>query len=121
MLKTAAIFSLLTLAACIHGSEPAQARNKQCVSGEECKVSGLLTMSTDGHGYIGKLDVGGGKCLNVSIPDGDSKKLITRKAAQKATLTGRWLPYVKEFGLAVTVNGRTIGEGLCGDHYLFVR
>lgn len=107
------------LAACTHASGSAE-QKKECLSGDPCKVSGLLTMSTDGHGYIGKLDVGNGKCLNVSLPDATSRKTIY-KPARSVTLRGRWLPYVKQENIQARVNGRTVGEGLCGDHYLFVK
>jgi hypothetical protein len=77
-------------------------------------------MGTDGHGYIGKLLQGDGRCLNVSLPDETSKKLIESEP-RLMEVRGRWLPYVKDYGTVVTVNGRRIGEGHCGNHYLFVR
>lgn len=105
--------------ACTHVEEGGFSE-RECKSGEDCTVEGDLTITTDGHGYIGKLDMENGDCLNVSLPDAVSEEHIYKNPT-KMKLTGRWLPYVKQNGLVVTVNGRKIGEGLCGDHYLFVR
>lgn len=77
-------------------------------------------MSTDGHGFIGRLALKDGTCLNVSLPDELSEQLINREPTMK-TVTGRMFPYVKESDILVTLNGRRIGEGLCGSNYLFVR
>jgi hypothetical protein len=77
-------------------------------------------MSTDGHGYIGSLELPNGRCLNVSLPDKLSKTLIY-KPSKRVVVTGRLLPYVRENGLIVRVNGRNIGQGTCGNKYLFVK
>ena len=77
-------------------------------------------MSSDGHGFIGKLTTRDG-CLNVSVPDREAKRLLGKEPAQR-TFKGDVLPYpTGDDVFDVRVNGRKIGRGLCGDDFLFVR
>jgi hypothetical protein len=101
------------------GQAPSSAADRECVPGHECTVRGLFEMSTDGYAYIGKLTLPDGKCMNVSLPDDQSKRLFD-KAPKPAIFRGRMMRYVKENNIVVFVNGRSVGEGWCGDHYLFV-
>lgn len=91
-----------------------------CDRERSCVVSGLLTMSGDGHGFIGKLTTPNG-CLNVSIPDREARRLLGQEPIER-TIRGRLLPYVGEEDIVEQrVNGRKIGRGLCGDAFLFVK
>jgi hypothetical protein len=91
-----------------------------CARGRDCTASGMLTMSSDGHGFIGKLELENGTCLNVSLPVEVSRELLGQEPRQM-TVVGRIYRYVHEYQTFVLVDGRRIGEGLCGDYYLFVQ
>lgn len=94
---------------------------EQCMRAEICKVHGLLEMSNDGHAYIGKLRLEDGTCVNVSLPEKESRRL-SGQPAQMRTITGKVFPYVQENTfIEHRVNGRQIGYGLCGSHFVFVR
>ena len=82
-------------------------------------MSGVFEMSTDGYAYIGKLTLPDGKCMNVSMPDDQSKDLL-EKGPRPATFRGKVLKYVNEYNLILLINGRRVGLGRCGDYYLFV-
>jgi len=93
---------------------------RQCTA---CTVSGLMAMSSDGHGFIGKLVLDNGECLNVSLSQQRSRRLLG-EPAQHMTVSGEVLPYPEVSGglvLGYRVKDRPIGRGLCGDYFLFVR
>ena len=83
-------------------------------------MTGHLEMSNDGHGYIGVLRLDDGSCINVSLPENDSNRLLGQ-SPQRASLAGRVLPfpYGKD-ALTFEVNGRRVGYGKCAPYYLFV-
>jgi hypothetical protein len=92
-----------------------------CNEAHACEVRGLLTMSSDGHGFIGIVRLDDGSCINVSIPDSRSRSLLG-KPAQAVDLVGTVMPF--PYGadiLYFTVNGRKVGFGLCTDYYVFVK
>jgi hypothetical protein len=123
MIKFSAIaLSGLLMITCNEGSGVSSRilKENSCTPGNDCTVSGIVTMSTDGHGYIGRLVLQDGTCLNVSLPDDESKNMIYR-TPRHMKITGRMLPYVKENNVVIRVNDRLVGEGLCGNYYLFVR
>jgi hypothetical protein len=94
---------------------------EQCMRAEICKVHGLLEIANDGHAYIDKLRLEDGSCVDVSLPERESRRL-SGKPAQMRTITGIVLPYVWENTLIEhRVNGRKIGYGLCGNRFVFVR
>jgi len=110
------------------------ARPPACVSAEqfvqckECTASGMLEMSSDGHGFIGRLTLGNGDCLNVSLSPRRSRALLGRPA-QQVTVSGQVLPYPEVsldsqdseyLVLSYSVNGRKVGQGRCGKYFLFV-
>jgi hypothetical protein len=80
----------------------------------------MLEMSNDGHAYIGILKLSDGTCVNVSLPDRQSRRLMNLPA-REMTVAGRVWPFVYEDALIeVRVNGRQIGYGNCGRSYVFV-
>ena len=91
-----------------------------CVVGEDCTVTGSIAMTSDGHGFIGKLTLPDGKCVNVSLSDEESRRM-TGAAPKEGSFTGRALPYVRDPSLVPLINGRRVGMGLCGDFYVFVK
>lgn len=110
------------------------ARPPACVSAEqfiqckECTASGMLDMSSDGHGFIGRLTLDNGDCLNVSLSTSRSRSLLGRPA-QHVTVSGQVLPYPEislssqdseYLALSYSVQGRKVGRGRCGEYFLFV-
>lgn len=100
------------------GAEPQGATI--CRQEIDCVVSGNLEMSSDGHAFIGILHLDGGGCLNVSLPDKQSRKLLGKAAARK-TLTGSLYGYPDESIDEFRINKRNIGFGLCGNKILYVK
>jgi hypothetical protein len=83
----------------------------ECENAAICSASGLLTMSSDGHGFIGTLQLTGGDCINVSLPVSRSKKFLGAPPTAMS-IRGRVLPF--PFGediLNFRINGRPIGFG----------
>ncbi len=78
-------------------------------------------MSNDGHGYIGRLELADGSCVNVSLPDRQSK-ILSLGPDKKMVLRGYVLPYVHDDAfIEYRVNGRSVGFGLCGEKFVFVK
>lgn len=94
---------------------------KECEISKKCTASGMLEMSSDGHAFIGKLILGDGSCINVSLSDSVSKSLLG-KSESYYVVHGFVFPYpASEDILRFEVNGRDIGFGLCGPFYIFVK
>lgn len=93
----------------------------ECEKLQGCSVSGLLEISNDGHAYIGILRLDDGSCINVSLPERQSKQLAAQ-APQAAEVTGRVLFFPYEEGVqSFTVNGRKVGYGKCSRYFLFAK
>jgi len=75
-------------------------------------------MSSDGHAFIGILTFNDGTCINVSLPNSESRELY-RKPARVRTVTGRTYPFVFA-DEEIRVGGRKVGLGRCGPYYIFV-
>ena len=122
-MRTLLVFATPLLIASCNTPKPAPAHRSSegdCAVGEDCTVTGSLVMSSDGHGYIGRLTLPDGKCVNISLPDEESKRIMGAPPAN-ASFTGRALPYVRDSSLVPLINGRRVGMGLCGDFYIFVK
>lgn len=114
---------LNNIAACV--GNPAKIQHAKtaadCEKLQSCSVSGLLEISNDGHAYIGILRLDDGSCINVSLPEHQSKGLTTQ-TPQVAEVTGRVLFFPYEEGIqSFTVNGRKVGYGKCSRYFLFVK
>jgi hypothetical protein len=80
-----------------------------------------MSITNDGHAYIGKLVLSDGKCVDVSLPQSRVRKLLDQPP-HKQTVNGRVFPYVHSGDFdEIRVNGRLIGYGSCGDFYVYVR
>ena len=104
-------------------SHPAAVRVEtagKCADVSWCQVAGDLQMSSDGHGYIGVLKLSDGSCINVSLPEKESR-LLMGKPSQRRLLTGKVLPYPFGEDLFFKVNGRRVGFGNCQRYYLFIK
>ena len=78
-------------------------------------------MSSDGHAYIGILTLNDGRCINVSLPERQSQRLLN-KPEQQTTIVGQVFSFPHDDdALGVQINGRAIGYGLCGDKFVFVK
>ncbi len=78
-------------------------------------------MSSDGHGFIGRLTLDEGGCVNVSLPVQASRALLNH-APTTMTVRGKVFPYVHDDNLLeLQINGRSVGYGLCGDFFVFVK
>lgn len=126
--STSATLVAALLAGCasaqVHGDPPVAMDVDQCKASDICSVSGRFEILNDGHAYIGKLDLPGGACVNVSVPVGRYRDYLYKgpKAGNEIALSGRVLPYVYHDGFTeIRVNGRGIGYGRCGDFYIFVK
>lgn len=109
------------LVGCEHGlgNQRVAASLAECLSQQTCTVTGPFRVSSDGHGYVGILELPDG-CLNVSIPEGKAKALFLRPPEVR-TFRGRLFPYsVGDTVFEHRINGRKIGMGLCGESFLFV-
>ena len=111
----------LTLASCAAAPTARIMSIKECERSEVCTVRGLLEMSNDGHAYIGKIHIDGGGCVNVSLPEAESRRR-SGQPMQMITVTGKVFPYVYENTLIeYRINNRKIGYGLCGDYFVFAK
>jgi hypothetical protein len=91
-----------------------------CKETKTCSLSGMLIVNGD-KGFIGELQVEENKCVNVSLPEETSLKLIDKKPI-KITLKGIVMPYPDyDDASELIVNGRKVGFGWCDDFYVFVK
>ena len=110
----------LLIAACAVRAPLRDMTVEECRAAETCRISGLLTMSSDGHGFIAELEVAGDKCVNVSLPVRASKAMLG-KPPKQMSVQGAVVGFPAAEDLAhFTVDGRRIGFGRCGDFFVFV-
>ena len=120
-IATSGFLTTLVLAGCATTPPPTVAKTAaDCEEVADCKVEGLLGMSSDGHGFIGIVRLDDGSCVNVSLPEARSKALLGQPA-RHVTLTGKvvFFPRAPDI-LSFRVNGRKVGYGICGAHFVFV-
>lgn len=91
-----------------------------CRKAKHCVLEGMLGVVEIGGTKMGKLDLGHDECVSVSLPS----KMIESAEKQgryQATVEGTIFPVPTDVEVAtISVNGRAIGLGQCGDFYLFV-
>lgn len=119
--KVSLVVSCLFLSVCVSSSTKYAQTASECETASVCRVSGLLEMNSDGHGFIGDFTLPDGSCINVSLPEEQSKKLLGNSPV-KMEIQGSVLPF--PFGeniLFFKVNGRRVGFGNCSDFYIFVK
>jgi hypothetical protein len=79
----------------------------------------MLSVVEIGDTQMGKLDMDH-ECVSVSLP---SKMIESaeKQGRHQATVQGTMFPVPTDIEVAtISVNGRTIGLGQCGNFYLFV-
>lgn len=113
--------TLSLLVSCTSTAIPLATSAEERGRATRCKIEGTMNITNDGHAYIGQLVLSGGKCVDVSLPQSQVRKLLGQPP-RKQTVNGRVLPYVYHGDLdEIRVNGRLIGYGSCGDFYVFVK
>jgi hypothetical protein len=113
------ILILLLLTSCASNLDD-QIPSERCKQSKTCSISGMLTIKGD-RGFIGELQVEKGKCVNISLPDDVSKKLIDKDPV-KITVKGLVSPYPPYYEISkFLINGRKVGFGWCDDFYIFVK
>ena len=89
-----------------------------CRSARLCTVRGTLSQQSVGQALMGRLDLADGRCVSVSLP---GEMLVRLEAAGPTEVTVRGRVHeVAPDTATMTVEGRTIGVGQCGDFILFV-
>jgi len=111
----------LVLSACVGLGVKHAETASECATASVCRISGLLEMGSDGHGFLGNMLLPDGMCINVSLPDEQSKRLLG-KPPVRMEIQGPVLPFpYDEDAISFKVNGRKVGFGNCGDFYIFVK
>ena len=112
--------TLSLLGSCTSTAFPLATSAEECGHATRCKIEGTLSITNDGHAYIGKLLLSDGQCIDVSLPPSQVRKLLNQPL-RKQTVRGSVHPYVYHGDFdEIRVNGRLIGYGSCGDFYVFV-
>jgi len=86
-------------------------------------VRGIATARLGEHAPTVQLDLGNGRCINVSLPPRRWEELRQRGPTE---MTVRGTVYREPAGgngeeTVLEINGRRIGYGLCGRFFVFVR
>jgi hypothetical protein len=116
------VFAAVVLASCQTATQQQQPMSAaECALAKWCVAEGQLRMSTDGHGYIGILLLADGSCINVSLPERESKKQLGKPPVHQAIAGAVFpFPFADDEMLGWKVNGRKVGFGTCGPNYVFV-
>lgn len=91
-----------------------------CKKAKHCVLQGMLSVVEIGDIKMGKLELDHGECVSVSLPS-KMIELAAKQGRHKATVEGTIFPVPTDVEVAtISVNGRTIGLGQCGNFYLFI-
>ena len=107
-----------TTTSCVHAEALHGIKMVQCAISGLCKASGMLEMSSDGHGFIGVLRFPDGTCINVSLPDKESEALLGKSQSFR-TVIGVYKTFNYNGQEIMRINGRRVGIGNCNTRYLF--
>lgn len=92
---------------------------ERCRSAELCTMRGRMTRVETPQAPMGQLDLADGRCVAVSLPQQMLLEL-QQQGPTEVTVRGRVFDVARN-SQAMTVEGRSIGLGLCGgDFILFV-
>ena len=89
-----------------------------CRSARLCTVRGMLSQQVSGQAQMGQLDLPDGRCVSISLP-AQMLYELQQSGPAEVTVRGR-VHEVPPDTATMTIEGRTIGVGLCGDFILFV-
>ena len=90
-----------------------------CATARNCTIRGLMSAQSVGQALMGKLDLPDGRCVSVSLP-GDFLARLEASGPVEVTVRGRVYDMPASDVVSMTVEGRTIGLGSCGNFFLFV-
>ena len=91
---------------------------ERCSTADLCTLRGRMTPVQAGQAWMGRLELADGRCVSVSLPAQMLSELQQMGSAE-VTVRGR-VQRAPAGTQAMTVEGRTIGLGECGDFILFV-
>jgi hypothetical protein len=115
-LLLALLMAIPPLAGCETVHEPMT--YERCSSADLCTLRGHMTPVQAGQAWMGKLDLADGRCVSVSLP-AQMLRELQESGGNDVTVRGR-VRRVPANTEVMTVEGRTIGLGTCGDFILFV-
>ena len=90
-----------------------------CATARNCTIRGVMSLQIAGQAQMGKLDLPDGRCVSVSLP-GDFLARLEASGPVEVTVRGRVYNMPASEIVSMTVEGRTIGLGSCGNFFLFV-
>ena len=90
-----------------------------CATARNCTIRGRMSAQAAGQALMGRLDLPDGRCVSVSLP-GDFLARLEASGPVEVTVRGRVYDMPAPDVVSMTVEGRTVGLGLCGDFFLFV-
>jgi len=91
---------------------------ERCSTADLCTLRGHLTAVQAGQAWMGKLDLPDGRCVSASLPAQMIHEL-QQSGGNDVTIRGR-VHRIPANTQVMTVEGRTIGLGDCGNFILFV-
>ena len=92
---------------------------ERCRTADLCTMRGRMSPVQTSQAWMGQLDLPDGRCVAVSLP-AQMLLELQRSGPTEVTVRGRVFE-VADNSQAMTVEGRSIGLGLCGgDFILFV-
>ena len=107
---------LLAVAGCETVHEPMS--YERCSTARLCTLRGMLTPRQAGLTWMGELALPDGRCVSVSMP-AQMMLELQQSGPVEVTVRGR-RHEIPQGTQAMTVEGRTIGIGSCGEFLLFV-
>jgi hypothetical protein len=106
----------LPLPACETVHEPMT--YERCSTADLCTLRGRMTPVQVGQAWMGRVDLPDGRCVSVSLP-AQMLSELQQSGQVEVTVRGR-RHRIPANTQVMTVEGRTIGLGECGDFVLFV-
>lgn len=94
-----------------------------CATSRVCIIRGMATAQIGEHAPTVQLALPEGRCINVSLPR-ERWEALRRSGPKEMTIVGsvyREPPTEDGEEGVLQINGRTIGFGLCGNFFVFVR
>jgi hypothetical protein len=91
---------------------------EQCSAARLCTLRGHMSPVQAGQAWMGKLDLADGRCVSVSLP-AQMMHELQASGGNDVTVRGR-VHEIPANTQVMTVEGRTIGLGTCGNFILFV-
>lgn len=101
--------------------EPTSMTYESCAAARFCTIRGTVTAEPAAHAVMGRLDLGDGTCVSVSLPRAQIADL-RRTGPRIMTVRGRvYGEPPADRVVIMEIQGRKIGLGLCGDFFVFVQ